>query len=138
LEKNANPIEQYDENPIVINALDNVVCDVCGEEFNQPLLAELNSGSYIEDYLACPRCLTKVGEVKNEIQVDDADEVEEEEAEEPAKEEAPNVEAGNPEETTNCPYYLGYLKKREKDAPIPEGCFICSKMIDCISARIEA
>jgi hypothetical protein len=69
--------------------------------------------------------------------VDDTEETEDA-PEKPAKEEAPNVEASKPEETPNCPYYLGYLKKREKDAPVPESCFTCSKMIDCISSRVEA
>jgi hypothetical protein len=62
----------------------------------------------------------------------EADEALDEEAELPLEvEENPNVETGKTEETQNCPHYLGYLKKRQKGTPIPEGCLTCTKMIDC-------
>jgi len=104
------------------------VCDLCGEEFEQPLLAELHSGSMIKEYYACPRCLSKVGEVERERRVE-ADEIEEEE--ELPVEETSTVEMGKTEETQGCPYYLGYLRKRQKGTAIPEGCLTCTKMIDC-------
>ena len=115
------------------------MCDVCGEEFDHPLLAELISGDSAEEYYACPRCLTKVGEVERQEQieveeVDEADEVDVEEGEEVTEEvvEMPQEnDAAKPEGPTGCPYYVGYLKKRPKNSPIPENCFICVKMIEC-------
>ncbi len=105
-------------------------CAQCGEEYAQPLLAELHSGNMIEEYYACPRCLTKVGEVEHERAVE-AEKVEKEE-EAPA-EEAATIEAEKVEETQpQCAYHLGYLKKRDKGSPIPEGCFTCPKMIECV------
>ena len=106
------------------------VCAHCGEEFNQPLLAELHSGSIIEEYYACPRCLTKVGEVEHErhAEVEESEEEAEIPIEEAATIEVTRVE----EEKPSCAFHLGYLKKREKGAPIPEGCFTCRKMIECI------
>ncbi len=109
------------------------VCAACGEKFDQPLLTELHSEGIIEEYYACPRCLSKVSEVDYEKKR----EVEETEEEpELPIEEAETVEAPEPAETeskSSCPYKLGYLKKREKNVPIPDSCFVCTKMIECLT-----
>ena len=132
MERNQNTLEQYDENQIVIEAQENAVCDVCGEEFEQPLLAELISGDHAEEYYACPRCLTKVGEVERQerIEVDEAEG--EAEAEVEIVEVQQETEPMKPENAPACPYHVGYLKKRPKNSPIPETCFVCSKMIECM------
>jgi len=129
LEKNPNTTELYDENPVIIEAQESTVCDVCGEEFKQPLLAELISGDHTEEYYACPRCLTRVGEVERQekVEVDEA----EEEGEEEVVEITEENEAAKTGDSPACPYYLGYLRKRQKNSPIPETCFTCIKMIDC-------
>lgn len=121
-----------ERNPNQTDPEETSICANCGEEFQQPLLAELHSGSIIEEYYACPRCLTKVGEVEHERRAEAEATEEAEEAEMPV-EEASVVEVVKVEETQqSCPYHLGYLRKREKGSPIPEGCFTCSKMIECI------
>ena len=118
-----------EKNPNQTDPEEAAVCAHCGEEFNQPLLTELHSGSIIEEYYACPRCLTKVGEVEHDRKA----EAEEAEAEEVAVEEAAPVEVVKVEEAEQaCAFHLGYLRKREKGSPIPEGCFTCPKMIECI------
>ena len=108
---------------------ENSACYVCGEEYEEPLIAELHSGSIIEEYYACPRCLTRVGEVERQekVEVDEADEEGEEEVVEITEEN----EAAKTGDSPACPYYLGYLRKRQKNSPIPETCFTCIKMIDC-------
>lgn len=106
------------------------VCATCGEKFDQPLLTELHSEGIIEEYYACPRCLTKVSEIDYEKRK----EVEETEKEADLPvEETKAVEAAEPETQISCQYKLGYLKKREKNVPIPESCFTCSKMIECLT-----
>jgi hypothetical protein len=111
---------------------DNSECKVCGEHIEEPLLAELHSGSIIEEYYACPRCLTKVGEVEHERKTE-RDEALDEEAELPMEVEEPViVETEKSAETQGCPYYMGYLKKRQKGTAIPEGCLTCTQMIDCM------
>ncbi len=105
-------------------------CPSCGKKFDQPLHAELRSGTTAEEYYACPRCLTKVGEIEHETRA-----IVGEEQEEPAlptEESAPVAEEKKAEEIQSCPYSLGYLRKRAKGSPIPEGCFTCSQMIACI------
>jgi hypothetical protein len=125
LERNTNTSEI--ENQTLPEVEENSVCEVCGKEFEQPLLAEKTCGSQTETYYACPRCLTKVGEAELQEKAED-DGLEEEEETAHAK---PENVAGDDQDAPVCPYYLGYLKKRERDSPIPETCFICSKMIEC-------
>ena len=126
MERNSNTRESEVENQIFTDTEENSVCEVCGKEFEQPLLAEKTAGSHKEKYYACPRCLTKVGEVEQQENTED-EELEEEE-EMVAK---PENATSNAQNASGCPYYLGYLKKRERNSPIPETCFTCTKMIEC-------
>ena len=126
MERNSNTPESEIENQVFTYTEENSVCEVCGKEFEQPLLAEKTSGSHREKYYACPRCLTKVGEVEQQEKAED-DELEEEEETADAKPEKPS----NAGDAAGCPYHLGYLKKRERNSPIPETCFTCNKMIEC-------
>jgi len=128
LERNSNTPEPEIENLVFTDTEENSVCEVCGKEFEQPLLAEKTSDGQIETYYACPRCLTKVGEAERREKA----EVEELEEEEETADAEPETLSSKIENTSACPYYLGYLKKRQRDSPIPETCFICSKMIECV------
>ncbi len=129
MERNQNTLDLDEENEIIMEAQEDAVCDVCGEEFKHPLLAELISGDHTEEYYACPRCLTKVGEVEHQekIEANEADGEEEAEGVDIVQEN----ETPKTSDTSGCPYYLGYLKKRQKNSPIPENCFTCTKMIEC-------
>ena len=128
MERNSNLSELEVENQILTDAEENSVCDVCGKEFEQPLLAEKTSGSHIEKYYACPRCLTKVGEVEQQEKAEVDELAEEKEETGDAK---PENLTSNAEDASACPYYLGYMKKRQRNSPIPETCFTCNKMIEC-------
>ncbi len=33
---------------------------------------------------------------------------------------------------SGCPHEFGYLAKRPKDAPIPQECLVCSRIVDCM------
>src|SRR3990170_6446371 len=114
MERNSNTPESEIENQIFTDAEENSVCDVCGKEFEQPLLAEKTSGSHKEKYYACPRCLTKVGEVERQEEAE-VDELEEEEETVEAK---PENLTGKIADASACPYHLGYLKKRQRNSPI--------------------
>jgi len=86
----------------------------------------VSSGLLVEEYYACPKCLSKVGSVERQksVEVDEADE-----EEEPLKMEVKDTL----EENVACMHNLGYLKRRPKNTPIPEECLTCPKMIDCMS-----
>ena len=99
------------------------VCSACGEEFDAPLLAMVFSDSLVEEYYACPKCLSKVRSVERQVEVD--------KAEEEANSLGMSIEepAGA---AVGCGHYLGFLKSRPKSTPIPEECLTCSKMIECM------
>ena len=103
------------------------VCSACGEEFDAPLLAMVFSDYLVEEYYACPKCLSKVRSVERQEEQVEVDEAEEEEANSlgmPIEE--PSGDA------MGCMHHLGFLKSRPKSTPIPEECLTCSKMIECM------
>jgi hypothetical protein len=70
-----------------------------------------------------------VGGVKRPKNVEVEDAKEDDQSQETEVE----IEVDKMEETVACPHYLGYLKKRQKNSPIPEGCLTCNKIIECMS-----
>ena len=101
-------------------------CNTCGEEFEAPLFAVVSSGYLIEEYYACPRCLSKVSVVEHNksVEVDETEEKDEKFREIEVEDKM--------EEAVACAHHLGYLKQRPKNTPIPEECLTCSKMIECM------
>ena len=101
-------------------------CSECHDEFSKPLLATVSSRGNVETYYACPRCLSKVSDVKRR------------EAEEDKREASFSVEALKKagavkhEADVKCQHFVGYLKKREKGVAIPDECLTCDKMIECM------
>jgi len=130
---------------VFIGTQTNVRCNKCGEEYEQPLFAKVISGQSVEEYYACPKCLSKVKHAKRKEQVEvepiepdvpnesfeSAEPPEEEEPEEPGYTVMKQPEKA--QSTGGCPHHMGYLKKREKNSPFPEDCLVCSKMIECMS-----
>lgn len=99
----------------------NFTCDECGRSFEKPIMATVFGGGPVHSYYACPRCMTKVPNAKTSS---------EEEKSTPATRERkrhPDLE-----DNVNCEHFFGYLKKREKDMPIPEECLTCGKMVECL------
>jgi hypothetical protein len=107
-----------------------ISCDSCGEKFEKPLFTTLASGQVIKEYYACPKCLSKIisVDVQKPKKVDQS---------EITKEEPPKIEnitvEKKKEEIPGCKNTIGYLKRRPKNTPIPEECFTCNKMIDCMA-----
>jgi DNA-directed RNA polymerase subunit RPC12/RpoP len=117
----------------------NYICTRCGKPFTSPIFAVNNSPGIAEGYYACPTCLSKVEIKKEEIKAAKAAEPEPEvEAiqQEPVVEEAAPVE--EPASTVSaasspvCQHYTGYLKKRPKGSPMPDECYTCALMLDCM------
>jgi len=101
------------------------LCNACGEEFGAQLLAMVFSDYLVEEYYACPKCLSKVRGVERQEQTE-VDEAEEAESSLSMEVQAPTNTA------VGCGYHLGFLKNRPKKTPIPEECLTCSKMIECM------
>ena len=134
-------------------------CGACGESFETPLLAMVFNESVVEEYYACPNCLSKVASIREKIVTEEEADVDEVAADADGVGDVefgfgldaePEIEAplasvdesvavddgvavgGGGEDIAGCLHGLGYLKKRGKNVPIPEECFTCSKMIDCM------
>ncbi len=113
---NEDEISQSDTNGSVFR------CKKCRAAFSKPLATTLSSSDRVETYYGCPRCLAKVkGIEKREDQQKSTNRGSLEESK------LEKQEGGEAE----CRYSFGYLGKRSKDAPIPEECLTCSRMIEC-------
>jgi DNA-directed RNA polymerase subunit RPC12/RpoP len=116
----------------------NYMCIRCGKQFTKPIFAINNSPGVAEAYYACPSCLSKVEvrkeEKKPELKVEAKPEVQTQHEPAPAEvkiESKPENQATTP--TSICAHYNGYLKNRPKNTPVPEECFTCTLMLDCMS-----
>ncbi len=134
-----------------------VVCPnpKCGKEIEEPILLTNLSVTPAEQYDACPHCFTKL-EPKTTVSQDEVTEIAEV-TEEPVQAPSGNVVlekakdstsqvlkkveglilgSNGPQEkerkTSGCPKDFGYLANRPKDAPIPQECLLCPKMVDCM------
>jgi len=97
-------------------------CKRCRRKFQKPILATVMISGQTKKYNACPRCLTQVQDFRPK---------EKREEKIPAQ----TIEPTKPttaENNGSCGHFFGYLKKREKQAPFPEECLICGKMVECL------
>jgi DNA-directed RNA polymerase subunit RPC12/RpoP len=97
-------------------------CSECDETFSKPILATLSSSGQVQTYYACPRCLTKVAEKRSSKS---------------ERETSPFIEkvkktTAIEENDVKCKHFLGYLKNRPKNTPIPDECLTCGKMVECL------
>jgi hypothetical protein len=100
------------------------MCDECGTAFQVPLLATVKSHGSSQKYYACPRCLTKVAEIRTQ---------QKEERTETASRRTEVRKIGSLNENeAKCQHFLGYLKKRPKDTSIPDECLTCDRMVECL------
>jgi hypothetical protein len=99
-------------------------CNGCHETFQRPLLATDSSSGRIHVYYACPRCLSKVDDVKER-------KGEREKAESSSLEK--NRKIVGEREGVGCNHFLGYLRKRPKNSAIPDECLVCERMIECLT-----
>jgi hypothetical protein len=103
-----------------------LICDGCGENFEKPILATIVSGVTSRTYYACPRCLTKVGDVKpakNERSME----------EEKTSTIVVRKSRESDSDEVECEHFFGYLRKRPKNTPIPDECLTCNRMIECLT-----
>ena len=131
----------------------------CHIEIEEPILLNNLSKTPAEQYYACPHCLTKLGMyAENEEDVIEKptpsppmhpslekvldvisakpqkkrEDVEgkEEAPVKPSKEEEKGLKGE--ESPKGCPHHFGYLSHRPKDAPIPQECLTCPKIVECM------
>jgi len=130
----------------------------CHMEIEEPILLNNLSKTPAEQYYACPRCLIKLNtDAESEEDVIEESDIgppihpslekvldaisakpqkekkgvegREEAPVKPSKEEEKGPEEGSPK---GCSHHFGYLAHRPKDAPIPQECLTCQKIVDCM------
>jgi|GEM_PF-690821 DNA-directed RNA polymerase subunit RPC12/RpoP len=126
MEKTTTLMKMQSESSQVGGNLSHFKCERCGEEFQTPLLATVFSTYSAQRYFACPRCLTKVDLTKESR-------TEEKIVEQPSIREKAELKEMPKLDDAKCNHFLGYLKRRPKDAPIPDDCLTCEKMIECLA-----
>lgn len=124
MEKNLGSLKIEDGNRFG-DEHDGFKCNGCHEEFHKPLLATVSSRGNVQTYYACPRCLSKVNDVKHDKHAEKS-------KVSASLESVRKVGVAKHEAEVKCQHFEGYLKKREKDAPIPDECLTCEKMIECM------
>jgi len=122
MEKSTYAIRHNDEDHHYGLDSQDYTCGQCKEKFDKPLLATLSSQFGVQKYYACPRCLSEVPKMKEKKTKTEPDKTFMKDTVKPT--------AGS--EQAGCKHFLGYLKQRPKDTPIPEGCLTCDKMVDCM------
>ena len=100
------------------------MCDECGKKFQKPIVATISTSGQTQKYYACPRCMTKVKDIKTSEN--------NEEEKSPSSTVKPRKLTAKSENMPKCEHFFGYLKKREKETPIPEECLTCNKMVECL------
>lgn len=102
--------------------IQSMVCtnDKCGRVFDKPLkLIDLAKPSEECSYV-CPYCLSELESTEPEQEV----------VTEPVSEE--KLQDVTEQKDEECPHFVGYLGKRPKNAPIPDFCLTCPKMMECM------
>lgn len=98
----------------------------CGKTISKPLKVDDLSKKPKETFYVCPYCMSRLDVKTLELRG-------------PPKpvsiKEPVSVEKGRIVKETSpkkCPQFLGYLKKRPKNAPIPDECLTCPEAIKCL------
>jgi DNA-directed RNA polymerase subunit RPC12/RpoP len=88
----------------------------CGKSFEKPSVLTDLSTIPRETYYACPYCSSKL-----DILVEDMKIVSVKPTEYPKVFDSP----------AKCARYFGFLNRISKDAPVPDECLICPKVLQC-------
>ena len=100
----------------------NIICPnvKCGKVFEKPLQLIDPAKPSDEGYPVCRYCLSKIESTQPEQEI----------ATETFLEEKPQDIIEHKEE--GCPHFVGYLRKRPKNAEIPDFCLTCPEMMKCL------
>jgi len=101
-----------------------IVCPYvkCGKIFSEPIELTVRANGSNETYYACPHCFSRVSLEDN--------------LKEGPSEASPSTLSDTSKDiennVVNCAHFIGYLKTRPKDAPIPDECLTCSRILKCM------
>jgi len=125
MEKTLGSLKMEDEHYFFRESQTSFRCTGCNGTFQKPILATVSSRGCVKTYYACPRCLSKVDDVKQHKDEEDKETS-------ISIEKVKKVTVAKHEDNVKCKHFFGYLKKRSKDVSIPDDCLTCDKMIECL------
>lgn len=122
----------------------------------EPILLNNLSTTPAEQYYACPNCFIKLdADAGNDENVTEEstsgpspahsalekilDVISSQPQEEKMEKEEGPVKSREKEEkeTSGCSHHFGYLANRPKNAPIPQECLLCQKIVDCMLKSVS-
>jgi len=84
-------------------------------------MVDLSRGPKENVFYVCPYCMSKLDAT-----------TEQESAPKPSVKKPVEASETNKTGPQNCPHYLGYLKGRARNTPIPNECLTCPETIKCM------
>jgi hypothetical protein len=127
------PVEQQNSSPNhqIPPKSESLACPnkKCGKPIIEPLrMVDLSNGSKEKVLYVCPYCMSRLEAVTGQ----------ESSPKSSAKKPVAAVEKPNEAAETGqsgpqgCPHFLGYLKGRPRDTPIPDECLACPEAVKCM------
>ena len=88
----------------------------CGKSFDKPTILTDASTIPRQTYYACPYCMSKIDIIVEKMKI-----IGVKSTEYPTVFETP----------AKCAHYFGFLNALPRDAPIPDECLVCPKVLQC-------
>lgn len=115
------------QNDVNFQFTERSACSICGSQIKELLFTVATSNHIAEKYFACPKCLTKIKPFEKRTNQTVKPQITIQEETSPTT----TLSASQASKPEGCGNYLGYLKKRPKNTPIPDACLTCIGIIDC-------
>lgn len=114
----------WTSNPVV-SGEQAIVCPYvkCGKIFSAPIELTVRAEGSLETYYACPHCFSRVSI---------SDNLKKSLSEAPLGALRDASKGIKENDVTDCAHFLGYLKTRPKDSPIPDECLTCAAILKCM------
>lgn len=108
-------------------------CPKCGKSFPKPIELTIRTEGSDETYHACPHCFTRVSLDDKSVKKPESpsDKLEKRQGKVPPT--VPKDEGKDEKiKPAGCAHFIGYLKTRPKNTPIPDDCLLCAAIMECM------
>jgi hypothetical protein len=114
----------------------------CARSFTEPIeISLIQVDGSVENYYACPHCFSRMNPENKMLEGTEAPPTIDKTKQSPSEVYVSSVSKKGQEKSTNdiqktkpagCAHFLGYLKKRPKNTPIPDDCLLCVAVMKCM------
>ena len=127
------PVEQQDSPPNhqIPPKSESLACPnkKCGKPITEPLrMVDLSNGSKEKVLYVCPYCMSRLEAVAGQESSPKSSAEKSDAAVEKPNEASETGQSG----PQGCLHFLGYLKGRPRDTPIPDECLTCPEAVKCM------